>query len=104
MTNYKSSQVLSSFYWLNVQKLEVDWVTVTDDDCFMNVQNVFDTFNGIQVSESGNQIFCGLERTVDKNPFIAVGGPITALLVRSIVILISVISILNDNQKIKQKY
>lgn len=70
----------------------------------MNVQNVFDTFNEVQASESGNKIFCGLARTVDKNPLIAIGGPITMLLVRDTVILISIISRLNDNQKIKQKY
>ena len=69
LTNYKLSQVLSGFHWLKSQKLEADWITVTDDDCFMNVTKVVHTFNQTQVNESGNKIFCGLSKWVDAVPF-----------------------------------
>ena len=65
---YKILQVLSSFHWLKFQKLEVDWVTVTDDDCLMNVQNVYNSFKAIKVSENENKIFCGFKRTENAEP------------------------------------
>jgi len=64
--NYKALpiKVISSLNWLNTQigskNLEADWVTVTDDDCFIDVYKVFNTFYNLNVSENENKIFCGL--------------------------------------------
>ena len=68
MLTKKILQVLSSFHWLNFEKLEVDWVTVTDDDCLMNVQNVYNSFKAIKVNENENKIFCGFARTENGGP------------------------------------
>ena len=65
MTRNNFLQVLSAFHWLNFQNLEADWVTVTDDDCFMNVQNVFNSFNNTKVDENYKKMFCGLRHHVD---------------------------------------
>ena len=61
-------QVLSAFHWLNFQNLEADWVTVTDDDCLMNVQNVFTSFNNTKVGENYKKIFCGFAQSVNAQP------------------------------------
>jgi len=63
--NYKALpiKVISSLNWLNTQigskNLEADWVTVTDDDCFIDVYKVFNTFYNLKVSENENKMFCG---------------------------------------------
>lgn len=63
--NYKALpiKVISSLNWLNSQigskELEVDWITVTDDDCFIDVYKVFNTFYNLKVNENENKIFCG---------------------------------------------
>ena len=64
LTESKFFKVISSLNWLNTQigskNLEADWVTVTDDDCFIDVYKVFNTFYNLNVSENENKIFCGL--------------------------------------------
>ena len=64
----KIFQVLSGFHWLKFEKLSADWVTVTDDDCFMNVQNVYNSFKAIGVNENEKKIFCGFQRTENGGP------------------------------------
>ena len=64
----KIFQVLSGFHWLKFEKLSADWVTVTDDDCFMNVQNVYNSFKAIEVNENEKKIFCGFQRTENAEP------------------------------------
>ena len=59
---------MSGFNWLNAQNLEADWVIVTDDDCFMNVNNVFDAFKNLKVSENDDKIFCGFVYSPSSGP------------------------------------
>ena len=68
MLTKKIFQVLSGFHWLNFEKLSADWVTVTDDDCLINVQNVYNSFKEIEVIENENKIFCGFQRNENGEP------------------------------------
>ena len=63
-------QVLSAFNWLNARKLQYDWVTVTDDDCLMNVNKIYNVYNEItnNVDNISNKIFCGFEYGINRKP------------------------------------
>ena len=55
---------------MNAQKLQFDWVTVTDDDCLMNVNKIYNVFNEItnNVDDISNKIFCGFEYGINRKP------------------------------------
>jgi len=58
-------KVLSAFGWILKEGIEIDFVTVTDDDCLLNLKNIYRSF---RTNHENDVIYCGFQFGKDRKP------------------------------------
>lgn len=64
-------QVLATFRWILKQDIKATYFTVTDDDCLMNLFNIYEFFKAEQETNQDydKTVYCGYVYDQDSKPF-----------------------------------